>query len=110
MDGSTKAQAGSVLTATGATALPVATLCRVISIRYLPVFSGWNQTRDGNFHFTGTGAAGVTYELDAATNLAPPILWRFVTNAVAAQNGLFDLWDLAATNFQQRFYRITSSQ
>jgi hypothetical protein len=69
-----------------------------------------NQTSDGNFHFAGTGAAGVTYELDAATNLAPPILWMFVTNAVAGQNGLFDLWDLSATNFPQRYYRIISNQ
>ncbi len=75
-----------------------------------PQFGGLNQTSDGNFHFAGTGAAGVTYELDAATNLAPPISWMFVTNAVADQNGLFDLWDLSATNFSQRFYRIISNQ
>jgi fibronectin-binding autotransporter adhesin len=75
-----------------------------------PQFSGLNQTSDGNFHFAGTGAAGVTYELDAVTNLAPPILWMFVTNAVAGQNGLFDLWDLSATNFPQRYYRIISNQ
>ena len=75
-----------------------------------PQFGGLNQTGDGNFHFAGAGAAGVTYELDAATNLAPPIPWMFVTNAVADQNGLFDLWDLSATNFTQRFYRIISNQ
>ena len=44
---------------------------------------------DGNFQFNGNGAAGVTYELDAATDLMPPVLWMFVTNAVAGQNGLF---------------------
>jgi hypothetical protein len=75
-----------------------------------PQFSTMNQTSDGNFQFSGAGAAGVTYELDAATNLAPPIPWLFVTNAVADQNGLFQLWDLSATNFSQRFYRITSGQ
>ncbi len=75
-----------------------------------PQFNGLNQTSDGNFHFAGAGAAGVTYELDAATNLAPPIPWMFVTNAVADQNGLFDLWDLSATNFVQRFYHIISNQ
>ena len=75
-----------------------------------PQFGGINQTSDGNFHFTGAGAAGVSYELDAATNLVTPVFWMFVTNAIAGQNGLFDLWDLSATNFPQRFYRITSSQ
>jgi autotransporter-associated beta strand protein len=75
-----------------------------------PQFGGLNQTSDGNFHFAGTGAAGVTYELDATTNLAPPIPWMFVTNAIADQNGLFDLWDWSATNFTHRFYRIISNQ
>ena len=75
-----------------------------------PQFGPMAQTGDGNFHFTGDGAAGVTYELDGATNLSLPILWFFVTNAVADQNGAFELWDLSATNFPQRFYRITSGQ
>ena len=75
-----------------------------------PQFGPMAQTGDGNFQFAGTGAAGVTYELDAVTNLSPPIFWLFVTNAVADQNGLFQFWDLQATNFPQRFYRITSSQ
>ena len=75
-----------------------------------PQFAALAQTADGNFQFNGTGAAGVTYELDAATNLMPPVLWLFVTNAVADQNGLFQLWDLSATNFPQKFYRLTDSQ
>jgi uncharacterized protein with beta-barrel porin domain len=75
-----------------------------------PQFGPMVQASDGNFQFAGTGAAGVTYELDAVTNLSPPILWLFVTNAVADQNGLFQLWDLSATNFPQQFYRITSNQ
>jgi hypothetical protein len=75
-----------------------------------PQFASLAQMADGNFQFNGTGAAGVTYELDAATNLMPPVLWMFVTNAVADQNGLFQLWDLSATNFPQKFYRLTYSQ
>jgi autotransporter-associated beta strand protein len=75
-----------------------------------PQFASLTQTAGGNFRFNGSGAAGVTYELDAATNLMPPVLWMFVTNAVADQNGLFQLWDLSATNFPQKFYRLTGSQ
>jgi autotransporter-associated beta strand protein len=71
-----------------------------------PQFSSVAQRGDGNFQFSGTGAAGVTNELDAATNLFSPIVWLFVTNAVADQFGLFQLVDLQATNFSQRFYRI----
>ena len=52
----------------------------------------------------------MTYELDAATNLMPPVLWMFVTNAVANQNGLFQVLDFSATNFRQKFYRLTGGQ
>lgn len=75
-----------------------------------PQFGPATQLGDGNFQFNGTGAAGVTYELYAATNLAPPVVWGLVTNAVADQNGQFQLFDWSATNFAQRFYRITGSQ
>jgi autotransporter-associated beta strand protein len=64
----------------------------------------------GGFQFTGAGAAGVTYELDAATNLLSPVVWTFITNAVADQSGSFQFADLQATNFPQRFYRIKSGQ
>jgi uncharacterized protein with beta-barrel porin domain len=76
----------------------------------VPQFSAITPASDGNFSFSGTGAAGVTYELDAATNLELPMLWFFVTNTVADQNGLFQLSDQSATNFPQRFYRIMSNQ
>lgn len=75
-----------------------------------PQFAGVVQTSDENFLFSGSGSAGVTYELDAATNLAPPVAWLAVTNTVADQNGLFQMWDSQATNFPSRFYRITGSQ
>jgi autotransporter-associated beta strand protein len=72
-----------------------------------PQFSTIAQAGDGNFQFTGTGAAGVLYELDAATDLSVPITWLFVTNMVADQAGFFQLVDLSATNYAQRFYRIS---
>ena len=75
-----------------------------------PQFSSLAQQGDGNFQFSGTGAAGVTYELDAATNLFSPVAWLFVMNTIADQSGYFQLVDLQATNFSQRFYRIMSGQ
>jgi len=38
------------------------------------------------------------------------IVRAFVTNAGAGQDGQFQFVDLQATNFPQRFYRITASQ
>jgi autotransporter-associated beta strand protein len=75
-----------------------------------PRFSSVTQRSDGNFQFSGTGAAGVTYDLEATTNLAPPIVWQFAANTVADQSGLFQFVDLQATNFSQRFYCILALQ
>jgi autotransporter-associated beta strand protein len=91
------------------TNLPVNGTLSVI-VTAVSQFSSLAQRGDGNFQFNGSGAAGVTYELDAATNLLSPIAWLFVTNAVADQSGLFQFTDFLATNFPQRFYRITSTQ
>jgi autotransporter-associated beta strand protein len=73
-----------------------------------PQITDVTRLSDGNFLFTGTGAAGLTYELRAATNLAPPIEWGVVTNAVADGNGISRFPDPGATNYPQRFYRVFS--
>jgi len=62
---------------------------------------------DGNFQFAGTGAAGLAYELRATTNLTVPIEWVTLTNRPAGSDGMFQLLDLEATNFPQRFYRVS---
>jgi len=74
-----------------------------------PQFSSLAQQGDGNFLFNCAGAAGVTYELDATTNLASPVSWLFVTNTVANQFGAFQFADSLTTNCSQRFYRIKST-
>ena len=76
----------------------------------LPQFRSITESNNGTYVFSGTGAAGMTYELDATTNLNFPIAWYFVTNAVASQSGTFQFVDLLATNFSQRFYRIWGNQ
>ena len=89
-------------------AIASGTLSVVVTAR--PQFGPMAQMVDGNFQFAGMGAAGVTYELDAATDLTLPVFWELVTTAVADQNGQFQLLDLSATNYTQRFYRISSGQ
>jgi autotransporter-associated beta strand protein len=81
-----------------------------VSVTATPQFDLVTPLGDGSFRFNGSGAAGVTYTLNAATNLFAPVTWLFVTNAVADQAGQFQFTDLQATNFLQRFYRITSTQ
>jgi len=47
--------------------------------------------------------------LNAATSIILPVVRISVTNAVADQTCLFQRSDLSATDFPQRFYRISSS-
>jgi len=75
-----------------------------------PQFGSIAQTSGGTLQFSATGAAGVNYELEAATNLAPPITWIYVTNAVAGANGVLQFPNLSDTNSPQQFYRIISIQ
>jgi beta-glucanase (GH16 family) len=81
----------------------------VISIA-APQFGSLSRRADGNFVFSATGAAYTTYNLDAASNLSPPIIWLVITSTIADPSGTFQLSDLLATNFPSRFYRITSEQ
>ena len=75
-----------------------------------PQFGSLSQRPDGNYDFTGTGAAYTTYDLVAATNLSPPVAWLLITTGTANATGNLQLSDLQATNFPIRFYRIVSQQ
>jgi hypothetical protein len=71
-----------------------------------PSFNQIVPAGDGNFQLSGYGTALLAYELDAATNLAAPVFWQFVTNTTSDVNGFFEFIDPQATNFPQRFYRV----
>jgi hypothetical protein len=58
------------------------------------------ESQGGGFSLSGSKAAGVICKLDAATNLALPVNWVLATNAIAEQNGLFQLADTQAFAFQ----------
>jgi autotransporter-associated beta strand protein len=75
-----------------------------------PQFGSMTQQPDGNFVFNGLGAAYSSYDLDAASNLTPPVVWLMITSGIANATGTFQLSDLQATNFPSRFYRIASQQ
>jgi hypothetical protein len=73
-----------------------------------PAFTALALDGDGTIRFNGTGAASQVNELFAATNLLLPVTWEWVASATANVSGVFQLSDLQATNFPQRFYRIQS--
>jgi hypothetical protein len=61
---------------------------------------------NGGFIVSGTAAVGQVCVLLTASNLAPPVIWTPLATNVADSNGVFNFTDLAATNYQQQFYRI----
>ena len=70
---------------------------------------------DGNFTLTFSGIPAQAYQVQAATNLTPPIAWEPLTNNVdgtvlfiAGTNGLWTHADLHATNFAVRYYRTAA--
>jgi autotransporter-associated beta strand protein len=52
--------------------------------------------------------SGSNYVVQAATNLAPPVTWSNLSTNLADTNGAFQYIDTGATNFRQRFYRIST--
>src|SRR5262249_4397895 len=67
---------------------------------------------DGNLSITFAGVPGRAYLVQAASNLAAPIIWETLSNNVnggfmfiAPTNGLWTHVDLNSTNFGIRFYR-----
>ena len=73
-----------------------------------PAITNCNMATSGNaFTLTGTGAAGQVYVLLGAATL-PPVTWTPVATNTADANGIFQFTDLHTTNYQQRFYRVTT--
>ncbi|HEX5223252.1 MAG TPA: hypothetical protein VFZ59_27075 [Verrucomicrobiae bacterium] len=56
---------------------------------------------------TGRGESNVTYAIEAATNLTPPIFWQRIDTNAADPAGIFQLTDTNAPTFPMRFYRAT---
>lgn len=61
---------------------------------------------DGSFSLEASGAPGDTYVFETTTDLAPPAAWLQMATNTLGTNGLWQITDGQATNFQQRFYRL----
>jgi pectin methylesterase-like acyl-CoA thioesterase len=61
---------------------------------------------DGTVTLNFVGVADYTYQVDATTNLAPPVVWTTVsTNTADIIDGTWQFTDTQATNYPNRFYR-----
>jgi hypothetical protein len=73
-----------------------------------PILVAYGVATNGSFALRGTGAAGQSYILLAASNPVPPAGWIPIATNAADSLGLFNFTDTQATNYSQRFYRIAT--
>ena len=63
---------------------------------------------DSNFRFSFTNTPGATFTAWATTNLALPTHWTPLGYVTQFSSGRYQFTDLQATNYLQRYYRISS--
>lgn len=72
-----------------------------------PHIGGITPSGNGGIQLKGTGAAGVTYNVEANTNLSRTN-WVKIGSGLADVNGQVSFVDTNAASFQRRFYRFKS--
>ncbi len=60
---------------------------------------------NGSVTLSFVGVANYTYQVDATTNLAPPVIWTTISTNIADINGQWQITDRQATNCPIQFYR-----
>jgi autotransporter-associated beta strand protein len=60
---------------------------------------------NGSVTLSFLGAPNYIYQVQATTNLTPPVVWTPVSTNTADGGGLWQFTDTTATNYTQRFYR-----
>lgn len=72
-----------------------------------PQIGGGEHLADGNFRLAFSGTAGAGYSVRASTNVAAALAeWTVLTTGQFGSNGT-NYVDLNATNYPQRYYRVT---
>lgn len=85
----------------------VASALSVIAVLNL---TGITQNSDGTVTVAFLGTQGQSYQIEAATNLAPPVVWQVLAGSAtsAPSGGLWQFTDSNAMSFPIRFYRSVS--
>jgi hypothetical protein len=95
-----------ITNAYGSATSSVATLTVVLP----PAINGVVANHDGTVTLNLAGSSGLSYVLESAINLTPPINWQPVATNVFDQTGTWQFTDTQATNFSQQFYRLEYTQ
>ncbi len=85
------------------------TNCQTVNIAILPApsIAGIASNPGGGFNLKLAGAPGCTYVLETTTKLLSSANWLPVATNTLGASGVWQFNDAQATNFQQRFYRLT---
>jgi uncharacterized repeat protein (TIGR01451 family) len=75
-----------------------------------PAFHGTVASPGGGFNLSLGGAPGHTYVLEVKADLTPATVWQAIATNTIGPDGTWQFNDGAATNYQQRFYRIRQVQ
>ena len=70
--------------------------------------NGMTFTTNGAFSVNFSGTPGLTYWIQAATNLLPPVIWSTVGTNTADASGNINFIDTNAVSFYNRYYRTMS--
>jgi hypothetical protein len=74
-----------------------------------PILSGLFLLPNGSFQFGFTNGSGLAFSVHAATNLSPAsINWTVLGSPTELSPGNYQFTDQQATNYPQRFYRVSS--
>ncbi|MGO8836757.1 MAG: pectinesterase family protein [Limisphaerales bacterium] len=60
---------------------------------------------NGSVTLNFVGVANYTYQVEATTNLTPPVVWTTISTNIADLGGQWQVTDLQATNYPNQFYR-----
>jgi uncharacterized repeat protein (TIGR03803 family) len=83
------------------------TLFRLFSFAPRIAFTGIQRNGNGALLSLSGGAAGLTYNIQATTNLLVTNAWQVIGSSEAGIDGRFQFLDAGATNRPVRFYRST---
>ena len=104
-DNSAATESNSLPALAAATTLPF-TVHPSTPVSQTNYITGITDSGSGTFTLQFVGTVGVTYCLQATTNLAPPIVWETVAGSTNTVTDLSGEWSCAVTNTgQPRFYR-----
>lgn len=76
------------------------------SLAFVSQITSGQKLANGRFALTGVGAPGLSYRVEATTNLNDPVIWIWIGTTVSDGAGQMQFSDVNAPQHPMRFYRF----